>query len=106
MPYEDNTANNAEHPLDTEDWLIAFEPYLGHPFEALALGFSLMVLKKYISVEPFKLQEASDGLDRAMEVLFPFTEFHQVTYGLFVRLASGKLSLEEEDVLRALGVKF
>jgi len=47
-----------------------------------------------------------DALDEAMEVLFPYTEFHDVSLDLFVRFTEGKLTLEEEEVLNALGINF
>jgi len=107
MPEYDNTDNSTEHPvLDTEDWEIAFEPYEGHPGPALMLGFNLTVLKSYIAVEPLKIQEAIDSLDRAMEVLFQHSQFHEVAYGLFHRLVEGQLTLEEEELLKSLGLKF
>ena len=65
-----------------------------------------MILKAYLAVAPLKIQESIEALDCAMEVLYPFTEFHEVSYDLFVRLASGKLTRDEEQILDALGVKF
>ena len=107
MPEYDNTDNPSEHPpLDTEGWEIAFEPYDGFPGQALSLGFNLMVLKSYLAIEPLKIQEAIAGLDRGMEVLFQYTQFHEVAYGLFHRLVEGQLTLEEEDLLKSLGLKF
>jgi hypothetical protein len=107
MPEYHNTENSTEHlSLDTEDWQLAFEPYQGFPGQALTLGFNLTVLKSYISVEPLKIQEAIDTLDWAMEVLFQYSQFHEVAYGLFHRLIKGQLSLEEERLLKSLGLKF
>lgn len=65
-----------------------------------------MALKSYLDVKPPKIKEAVEGIARALEVLFHHTEFHEVSYALFVKLSGGKLSLEEERMLRALGVKF
>ena len=98
--------NTHDHALDTESWEIALEPYKVHPGAALTLGFNLMILRRYLAVAPLKIREANEGLDVAMEVLFPHTEFHEVSYDLFVRLAEGKLTFEEEQILNALGVKF
>src|SRR6185369_8352317 len=107
MPEYDNTDNSIDHPvLDTEDWEIAFEPYKGFPGQALTLGFNLTVLKSYLTIEPHKIQEAVDSLDWAMEVLFQHTQFHEVAYGLFHRLVEGQLTLEEEALLKSLGLKF
>jgi hypothetical protein len=102
-----NTENPVESKvLDTEDWQLAFEPYAGHPGNALTLGFNFVVLKRCITVEPLKLQEAVEALDQAMEVLFRHTQFHEVAYGLFHKLIEGQLTLEEEERLKSLGLKF
>ena len=107
MPDNRNTENESNHPvLDEEAWEIAFEPYDGNPGAALSLGMNLMIMKAYLAVAPLKIQDVIDGLDSAMGVLYPYTEFHEVSYDLFVRLASGKLTREEEQILDALGVKF
>jgi hypothetical protein len=34
------------------------------------------------------------------------TQFHEASYVLFRRLAEGKLTHEEEKILKALGIKF
>jgi hypothetical protein len=104
---QDNpNTENERYPLETEDWILAFAPYDGSPGAALSLGVNLMILRAYLSVMPLKISESVEALDRAMEVLFPFTEFHDLSFDLFVRFADGKLTTEEEESLRALGVKF
>jgi hypothetical protein len=47
-----------------------------------------------------------EALDLAMEVLFPYTEFHNASFDLFIKFTDGKLTFEEERRLNALGVKF
>ena len=103
-PITDNPSESS--PLDTENWEHAFEPYDGFPGQALMLGFNLMVLRAYITVEPLKIQEAAEGLDTAMDVLFKHTQFHEISYGLFHKLIEGQLTVEEEDLLKSLGLKF
>ena len=103
MPVHPITENE---PLDTEDWELALEPFKGNPGAALMLGFNFMVLKSYLAVEPLKIQEANDGLDRGLEVLYPYTQFHAVSVRLFRKLIEGKLTLEEEEKLKALGIEF
>jgi hypothetical protein len=104
---QDNpNTENERYPLETEDWILAFAPYDGEPAAALSLGVNLMILRSYLSVMPLKISESVEALDRAMEVLFPFTEFHNVSFDLFVRLADGDLTMEEEQILKALGIKF
>jgi len=103
MPVHRNTENQ---PLDTEDWELALEPFKGNPGAALMLGYNFMVLKSYLAVEPLKIQEANDGLDRGLDVLFTRTQFHEVSFRLFRRLIEGKLTLDEEEKLKALGIEF
>jgi len=97
---------NTESPwLDTEDWEIAFAPYSDNHRAALLLGYNFMMLKGYLVAEPVMIQEAIESLDHAFEALFQHTEFHEVSYALFVKLAGGKLTFEEEKMLNSLGVK-
>ena len=100
------TDENVNPQLDVEDWEIAFEPYIEDPGAALQLGVNLMTLKASLTVVPFKVQEVTEGLDRAMEVLFMCTDFHDVSYDLFIRFAEGQLTFEEGEVLKTLGIKF
>lgn len=51
-------------------------------------------------------QRARETLDLAMEVLFPYTDFHKAPFDLFLKFTDGKLTFEEEQMLNALGVKF
>lgn len=107
MPHNPNTDNPSERPpLDQESWEIAFEAYEHYPIAALMLGFNIMVLKAFLLIEPPKLAEAIEGLDRAMDVLFYHSEFHQVAYEMFRKVAGGKLTFEEEETLKSLGLQF
>ena len=98
--------NTENPPLDTEGWELALEPYKGNPSAALSLGFNLYVVISYIAVEPLKIQEAIDGLDRGLKVLFPFSEFHEVSHELWRKVIEGRITVEEEQTLRSLGIKF
>lgn len=93
-------------PLDGEDWEIALQPYKGNPSAALSLGFRLIVLRSYLSVEPLKIQEAIAAIDLAVEVLFPHTQFHDLSLDFFRKVIEGKVTFEEEQKLKALGVNF
>lgn len=101
-----NYRNIETGPLDIEDWEIAFEPYGADSSAALTLSFNLMVLKAYLAVEPLQLEEALDGLDRAIEAIYPYTQFHRVSYKLFRNVVEGKMTLEQEELLKKLGIKF
>ena len=104
----DNPITDAENDgpdIDTEDWQIAFEPYKENATAALSLGFRFTTLKEYLTEEPPKVKEAIEAIDLAIDVLFPFTDFHSISLDLFRRMIKGQLTVEEEGNLGALGVK-
>jgi hypothetical protein len=93
-------------PLDNEDWEIAFDAYKGHPSEALQLAINLTILASHIGVEPRMIDEAMAALALAVEILFPYTQFHGVCHDMYHKVVGGKLTLEEEEVLKKMGLKF
>lgn len=93
-------------PLSAEDWELALEPYADNPGAALSLGSLFMILRSYLTTKPRQIEVAIEGLDQAMEILFPFTEFHEVSFVLFRRLADGKLTRDEEKLLETLGIRY
>jgi hypothetical protein len=104
----DNPITDAEidsPDIDAEDWQIAFEPYKGNATAALSLGFRFTTLKEYLIDEPPKVKEAIEAIDLAIDVLFPFTDFHSISLDLFRRMIKGQLTVAEEEKLRALGIK-
>jgi len=106
MPDDPNIdAENDGPDIDEEDWQIAFEPYKGNATAALSLGFRFTTLKEYLTSAPPKVKEAIEAIDLAVDVLFPFSDFHSVSRDLFRRMIQGQLSVEEEEKLRALGIK-
>jgi hypothetical protein len=106
-PNTDNTDNQIQEPLtDRDDWELAFEPFQGHAYAALRLGFNVAMLRKELNAQMFKCRPVIEALDLAMEVLFPYTSFHDASFDLFIRLTDGKLIFEEEQMLHALSIKF
>src|SRR5690242_7999641 len=101
-----NYRNIETGALDIEDWEIAFEPYGEDSGAALTLSFNLMVLKAYLAVDPIQIDEAVEGIDRALEAIYPYTQFHRVSYRLFRNLVEGKMTVEQEAALKKLGIKF
>ena|SRR6185369_12593494 len=102
-----NTNEQTENLLvDPEEWAIAFEPYKEKPYAALTLGFNLAALRTELDGLLIKSRPVIESLDLAMEILFPFTSFHDTSFDLFLRFMEGKLSFDEEQMLKALGVKF
>ena len=102
----ENDCDSEGTPLDAKDWKIAFAPYAGNPGAALTLACHFVVLKSFLRDEPLKLQEAIEALDRAVEGLFPHTEFQEVSEDLFHKLIEGRITFEEDQMLKALGIKF
>ena len=92
--------------MDHEDWELAFEPYEERPRDALTLGCKLGMLRAYLKAQTIQCRQAIKALDLALEVLFPLSSFHDASFDLFIKYAEGHLSFEEEQMVRALGVKF
>ena len=44
-----------------------------------------------------------EALDEAMVVLFALTEFHDVAFNLFIKFTEGKLTYQEEQMLKGAG---
>ena len=103
---ENTDTQTHEIDLDREDWEVAFEPLEKYSFPVLKLGFNFAIMRKYLDTQLFKPRPVMEALDDAMTVLFGLTEFHDVSFNLFLKFSEGKLSFEEEQMLRALGVKF
>ena len=93
-------------PLVERDlWEQAFEPFEGEHYAALRLGFNFAMLRNYYEGQLIKHPPVLESLDLAMEVLFGYSEFHDASFNLFIRLTEGKLTREEEQMLNALGIK-
>jgi hypothetical protein len=107
MPDNPNTNKPSEQPaLDVEDWELAFEAFAGNTNAALNMGFNLMMIKAYLSYDPPKIEDVLKGIDHAIEALYPYTQFHHVCHDMYIKVVGGDLTLEEEAVLRKLGLKF
>jgi hypothetical protein len=102
-----NSTDDQARPfeMEPEDWEIAFEPFEGHPFAALRMGFNIATIRKDLNLLLLKSRPVMETLDLAMEVLFPYTDFHKASFDLFLKFTEGKLTFDEEQMLNALGVK-
>jgi len=67
---------------------------------------NLILTAAHLDGQLFKPQPVMEALDEAMTVLFRYTEFHDVGFNLFLKFSESKLSYEEEEMLKALGVRF
>jgi hypothetical protein len=107
MPENVITDNQTPHLLmDSEDWKVAFKPYEGRPSDALTLGCKLGMLRAYLDAQTIKCRQAIKALDLALEILFPFTSFHDASFDVFIKYTQVGLTFEEEEMVKALGVKF
>ena len=106
MPNNLNTEYQRESPpLDAEDWQIVFKVYAEHPRLALLLAYHLTKLKSYLRSQPKNISEAVAAIDRAVDGLYPHTEFHQVGHKLYRLVAEGTVTTQQERVIRQLGMK-
>ena len=90
--------------VERELWEQAFEPFEGEHYAALRLGFNFAMLRNYYEGQLIKHPPVLESLDLAMEVLFPYTEFHNASFDLFLKFTDGELTFEEEQMLNALGI--
>jgi hypothetical protein len=106
---QDNPNTGESPPLDHEDWQIAFQPYSAFPDLAFVLAQHLYSVIKLIEQGRLGAEEAMAGLDRAIDALMPHTRFADTRYReiarkFYLRAVAGKLTLEQEDELRKLGL--
>jgi len=92
-------------PLDCGDWKLACEPLEGHAFAALRMAVNLRILRNDLDGLLFKSRRVMEALDHAMEVLFPYTDFHKASFEMFLKYTDANLTFDEEQMLNALGVK-
>nr|AUN36127.1 hypothetical protein [uncultured bacterium] len=92
--------------VERDQWELAFEPLKADPYAALQLGRYFTTMRKYLEARLIKPQAIIEAFDLAREVLFPLTDFHKSSFDLFKRLTEGDISTEEEDMLKAQGIRF
>lgn len=91
--------------LDAEEWKIALEIYKGHPVNALNLSFQLLAIKQSLECGSKGIPDAIEGLELAIEILYPHTNFHKLGQKLFRRKLEGVLTTKQEELISQLGVK-
>jgi hypothetical protein len=89
--------------LDEEDWQIAFEAYAENPHAALTLSFHLTELKRQI--DSLRMKDALAAIDVAIDCLYEHSDFRRVSRELFLMAIQGKLTTENENLLRELGIR-
>ena len=73
-----------ESPIETEVWEIALKPYAEDAEAAFDMARRLMEIKELLQAQPPNVSLARVALDDACELLFPFTEFRQTAYDLYL----------------------
>lgn len=91
--------------LEAENLKIALERYDGHPIPALLLAHQLMAIKQCLQRGKKGIPAAIDGLDLAIDNLYPYTDFQKISYKLYLRRLKGTIKPKEEEQLRELGLK-
>ena len=95
--------NTENAPLDVEDWEIAFAPYVEHPVLALVLAQHLTALQDY--VQSGETVAATGAINRAVEELYEHSDFRSVSLQLFRATVQGRLPVDVESVINALGMR-
>ena len=92
--------------LNAEDWENVFDVYKAHPTDAFALAYQLIAIKQALQRGQKGIPEAIAALDLAIESLYQHTSFEKMGHKFFRRVLEGKVTFEQEELLRKLGVKF
>ena len=98
-----NSANESPYP-DSEDWQTVFEVYAGRPDLAYSLAMVLIAVQECLEGERRTIVEARTLLDQAVDALYEHTAFRRVSHELFRAAVAGHLSIDQEALLRELGV--
>ena len=100
-----NYAVIGDSMLEAENWKTALEQYEGHPISALLLAHQMMAIRQCLENGKKGIPDAIAGLDLAIEMLYPYTDFHKVSHKLYLRRLEGILKPAREEKLRQLGIK-
>ena len=94
--------NTENAPLDCEDWQIVFEPYAQFPILALVLAQHLTALQDLAQSDTAK---ATAAINRAVDQLYEHSQFRAVSLELFRASVQGRLPVDVENVINALGIR-
>lgn len=94
--------NTENAPLDCEDWQIVFEPYAQFPILALVLAQHLTALQDLAQSDTAK---ATAAINRAVDELYEHSDFRSVSLNLFRASVQGRLPVDVENVINALGIR-
>lgn len=94
--------NTENAPLDAEDWQIVFEPYAQFPILALVLAQHLTALLELAQSDAV---QATAAINRAVDELYEHSQFRSVSLELFRVTVQGRLPVDVESVINALGIR-
>ena len=94
--------NTENAPLDREDWQIVFEPFAQFPILALVLAQHLTALQDLAQSDTAK---ATAAINRAVDELYEHSDFRAVSLELFRASVQGRLAVDVENVINALGIR-
>ena len=107
MPDDPSTDNQDESvPIDAEAWEIAFNPYACYPDAAYDLARYLTAIKQHLRTKPPNVSAAKRELSEACDILFPFTQFHEAGYDLYLLAIAGRATRAQEDLMDSLGIRY
>lgn len=91
--------------LDPENWKIVLRVYAGQPIPALLLAHQLTEIRQSLERGRKGIPDAINGLELAIETLFPHTRFHKMGHKLYRQRLEGTMKPKQEKLIRKLGVK-
>ena len=108
MPEDPNTDNeeNEGAPVDVEAWENALKPYGAYPEAAYDLARYLTAIKRHLRAKPPEVSTAAKELSEVCDILFPFTQFHEVGYDLYRIAISGRATRAQENLMESLGIRY
>ena len=105
MPDNRSTSANENPYPDADDWESVFDVYAEHPALAFSLAQYFNAIKQYLEGERKRIPDATEALDGAVDCLFHHTDFRRVSHELFRAALEGRITIEQEQSLRDLGVR-
>ena len=94
--------NTDNAPLDAEDWRIVFEPYAQFPILALILAQHLTTLQDLAQSDT---EKATAAINRAVDELYEHSQLRSVSLELFRVTIQGRLPVDVEGAINALGIR-
>jgi hypothetical protein len=98
--------NTGNPPIETEQWELALKPYAADAGAAFDMARRLMEIKRFLKSKPPNVSMAVLALDEAAELIFPFTQFHEVTYDLYLTFIEGTPTKAQEDLIESMGIRY